>query len=74
MRSPNDEIERLREAMRLMYAHYHADNGAELVATYEKAMRDEIELLREELRLVKRQRDAWHADAIGLDYEDMADE
>lgn len=36
-----DEIERLREAMRLMYAHYHADNGSELVATYEKAVRGE---------------------------------
>ena len=36
-----DEIERLREAMRLMYAHYHADNGAELVATYEKMVRGE---------------------------------
>lgn len=34
-----DEIHRLRDAMRLMYAHYHADNGAELVAVYEKAVR-----------------------------------
>ena len=36
-----DEIHRLRDAMRLMYAYYHADNGAELVATYEKAVRGE---------------------------------
>ena len=35
------EVERLREALRLMYAHYHADSGSELVATYEKAVRGE---------------------------------
>lgn len=35
------EIERLREAMRLMYAHYHNDNGSELVAVYEKVVRGE---------------------------------
>ena len=39
-----------------------------------KQAADEIERLREELRLVKRQRDAWHADAVGLDYEDVSND
>jgi hypothetical protein len=36
-----DEIERLRETMRLMYAHYHAGDGAEFVAVYERTVRGE---------------------------------
>lgn len=37
------EIERLRETMRLMYAHYHNDDGPALVAVYEKEMRNSKE-------------------------------
>jgi len=35
-----ERCNRLREAMRLMYAHYHAGKGAELVAVYERTVRN----------------------------------
>lgn len=48
VREAADEIERLRAdrdnwrvTADLMYAHYHNDNGTELVAVYEQAVRGE---------------------------------
>ena len=32
------EVKKWMEVARLMYAHYHSDNGAELIAVYEQAV------------------------------------